>query len=725
MVRSTGVINARPIPAGTHAQPRECCAKGYDLGEVLARAADAILLIGESGVIEEACGAVASLFGWRPEELIGQPVTVLMNAPDAAAHLANIQKVLDTGKTGIMNVGPRTLKGRHRRGTPVDFELTIGEAWVDGRRKFVGVCRDATEKLRTERSLRRANRALAKKVSELEQARTELLSEQAKSLEMFKASEAALRDAEKARHRLELAARMAEVHVWEMDYKNKTLEKAGAEDDFFEKPITYEMLRDDIYCTVHPDDRAGVVASFEDEAGKGGFRTVEHRINRSDGREIWAVSAVETVLDEKGRTVRLIGALRNITRRRAARIALLQARDEAEAANRAKTAFLATMSHEIRTPLNGVLGMAQAMVADDLPLAQRERLDVLRQSGEALLAILNDVLDLSKIEAGKLELEQIEFDLDETTRGVHSAFTDLAHAKGLSFGLDTRAAAGVYRGDPTRLRQILFNLISNALKFTEAGKIDVVLSYADNRLRLVVSDTGLGMSAETLASLFNKFTQADSTTTRRFGGTGLGLAICRELAEFMGGSIEAASQLGEGSKFTVVLPFPRVGPARASARPIVRSIAAPRAAGAAHSAATAPLKVLAAEDNRINQQVLQTLLRQIGMEPVIVQNGREAVAAWRTGAWDLILMDIHMPEMDGPTATRRIRAAEIASGRPRTPIIALTANAMTHQIAEYLAAGMDGVVTKPIEVSKLFETLQRALDARPATRLQDDRRSAG
>jgi signal transduction histidine kinase/CheY-like chemotaxis protein len=377
---------------------------------------------------------------------------------------------------------------------------------------------------------------------------------------------------------------------------------------------------------------------------------------------------------------------------------LVDAKDEAEAASRAKSAFLATMSHEIRTPLNGVLGMTQAMAMDDLTPSQRQRLDVVRQSGEALLAILNDVLDLSKIEAGKLSLETIEFDLADLVQGAYQAFTVLANKKGLSFRLDIAGAEGTYRGDPTRIRQILYNLISNALKFTHEGEIAVRADAPDGRLRLVVSDTGEGIAPDKLADLFGKFTQADASTTRRYGGTGLGLSICRELAALMGGEVGAESRLGEGSTFTVSLAVPRTGEARPA--PALPSPDSP-----ASEALPSGLRVLAAEDNAVNQLVLKTLLHHAGVEPVLVGDGAQAVAAWAREPWDLILMDVQMPVMDGPTAVREIRAREAAEGRARTPIIALTANAMAHQIAEYMAAGMDGHVAKPIEARALFEAL--------------------
>src|SRR6185312_14926178 len=393
--------------------------------------------------------------------------------------------------------------------------------------------------------------------------------------------------------------------------------------------------------------------------------------------------------------------------RDALRTARAEAQDRgvaAEAANEAKSAFLATMSHEIRTPLNGVLGMAQAMAADELSPVQYERLEVIRQSGEALLAILNDVLDLSKIEAGRFELEQVEFDLGELMKGAHSAFTALANKKGLSFDLTVdEGAKGVYRGDPTRVRQILYNLISNALKFTEHGEVRVTAALTDEALVLMVADTGPGIASDRVGSLFDKFTQADASTTRRYGGTGLGLAICRELAQAIGGEIAVQSRLGEGTRFLVKLPLPKVGEALAPA------FLPPPAPPAALDSSLPKVRVLAAEDNSVNQLVLKTLLHQIGVEPMVVENGQEAVDAWKDAAWDVILMDMQMPVMDGLTAARAIRQAEADMGRAKTPIVALTANAMSHQIQQCLAAGMDGHVAKPIEAARLFAALEMAL----------------
>jgi signal transduction histidine kinase/ActR/RegA family two-component response regulator len=445
----------------------------------------------------------------------------------------------------------------------------------------------------------------------------------------------------------------------------------------------------------------GLGASLNAAGPDGMLAPFETTIQGADGAAIDVCVHIRAVTEDGRPWSNGIATFVDVTEAHRAATAQAAALEAAEAANRAKSDFLATMSHEIRTPLNGVLGMAQAMAADTLPETQRERLAVVRRSGETLLTILNDILDLSKIEAGKLELEEVDFDIAEVAGAAIAAFGAVAGGKGV--GLELRlgeTAGGVYRSDPTRVRQILNNLISNALKFTDSGQVRVAIERQGGMLELRVSDTGVGIPADRLDTLFQKFTQADASTTRKYGGTGLGLAICRELAEIIGGDIRAESTIGEGTTFIVRLLIPRVGDAMA----YEAEEAAPRDWDASN------LRILAAEDNSVNQLVLKTLLNQVGIDPMVVADGAEALAAWREHDWDLILMDVQMPIMDGPTATRAIREAERTRARPRTPIVALTANAMAHQIAEYRAAGMDGFVAKPIDIEKLFAAIEAALD---------------
>ena len=449
----------------------------------------------------------------------------------------------------------------------------------------------------------------------------------------------------------------------------------------------------------HPSFVRGLCASLNGVGADGVLPPFEAKIIRADGSAADVLVHVRNIDDGGLPWSTCISTYVDVTEARRAERAQREAMRSAEAANRSKSEFLANISHEIRTPLNGVLGMAQAMEAERLSKRQRQALAVIRQSGATLLALLNQVLDLSKIEAGKLELEERDFELDLLADELRCAFAELAVRKGLRFTveLDPQARGG-YRGDPLRVRQVLSNLLSNALKFTAQGGVTLTITRQEHGLTMVVDDTGIGVRQDRLDRLFEKFAQADSSTTREFGGTGLGLAICRELCAAMGGSIRAEGEPRRGSRFIVELPLPRSGSAAVPDRGDSPSL----------GRADRPLRILAAEDNAVNQLVLSTLLGQLGLEPALVGDGQAAVRAWEAGDWDLILMDVQMPVMDGPTAARAIRAMEQRLGRPRTPIIALTANAMVHQADAYRAAGMDGVVAKPIEVGLLIKAIEEA-----------------
>jgi signal transduction histidine kinase/AmiR/NasT family two-component response regulator len=452
---------------------------------------------------------------------------------------------------------------------------------------------------------------------------------------------------------------------------------------------------------------------------------------KKNGEPFWVELSICPVADSTGWYTHWISVQRDVTERKAAEAVRLRAEsaeagnqrlqamahdlrealDSAEEANRSKSQFLANMSHEIRTPLNGVLGMTQALWADDLTPAQRERVSIIRDSGRALLAVLNDLLDLSKIEAGHLELEIIEFNIEEVAIGISSVYTEMANRKGVSFSVSlAEDVRGVWLGDSIRVRQILYNLVSNALKFTSRGDVKVRLDTTDDgQLRIRVMDTGVGIPADKVGNLFTNFYQTDSSNTRRFGGTGLGLAICRQLCELMGGAINVESREGEGSTFWVTLPLKRI-----AERDSGLNLASLDPTGDAEPAAidVSELRVLAAEDNASNQLVLRALMQAFNILPVIVDDGLEAVDAAKVQTFDIILMDIQMPTMDGIAATAAIRAWEAERSQSRTPIIALSANAMTHQIQTYLAAGMDGHVAKPIDIGRLAEVLEKAAERR-------------
>jgi PAS domain S-box-containing protein len=437
------------------------------------------------------------------------------------------------------------------------------------------------------------------------------------------------------------------------------------------------------------------------------------RIGRDDKQHYIVVSG-SPIFDESGEFHGYRGTGRDVSAYVLAEESLRQAKAEAENANRAKSAFLANMSHEIRTPMHGIIGTADLLLNTELAQRQRDYVEMVRASATGLLSIINDILDISKLEAGRLAIEDTDFNLEVIVHQAVDLLTAKADEKGLRLDcVIDHEARGRFRGDPSRLRQILLNLVGNAIKFTEAGSVTVAVSRlaAENgrvRLKIDVVDTGIGIDENAQRRLFQKFIQADSSISRRFGGTGLGLAISKQLIEAMGGEITLESRVGAGSRFSFTLSLDDATDGPMPIRPdepVRRGPPAPKKPGK---------RILLAEDVVINQVIAREMLLQDGHEVDLAQNGLEAVEAASHRSYDLVLMDVHMPILDGLEATRRIRALPGESAK--VPIVALTADAIAGVRQQYVAAGMDDFLSKPFAAEALSAIVERwTADLAPAS----------
>lgn len=519
-----------------------------------------------------------------------------------------------------------------------------------------------------------------------------------------KASEAELR---RVGQLLAASQQLAKVGGWQLDLGTRDFLWTEEAFEIHDLPRDSAALSFEAVLAMYPREAARLLAgAVEGSVQHGNPFSVEMELMSPTGRVVW-VHWTGKPIAERGRPTRLVGAVQDVTERRLAAQELHAAKEAAEAASRAKSAFLATMSHEIRTPMNAVLGYASLLGETELDARQRDHLKVLEQSGEALLRILDDVLDYAKIEAGRLDLERIPFRPAQLLDDAVAVLRARADAKGIELSWQARnELPEVLLGDPGRLRQIVLNLLGNAVKFTEVGAVRMVAEWRGSLLRVEVADTGIGIAEEQRQLLFREFSQADSSTRRRFGGTGLGLAICRRLVVMMRGSIGVDSEAGRGSTFWFEAPLLLGTPAMLE-RGTTKAV---ELTDRGWPGGMRP-RVLLVEDNDVNRRLAGSFLAGLDCEVSTATNGREAVDLYATQDFSLVLMDCLMPEMDGFEATRAIRAREQDSGR-RCPIVALTANAMPGDRRRCLAAGMDDFLSKPFRKADLQLMLRRWVAAR-------------
>lgn len=525
---------------------------------------------------------------------------------------------------------------------------------------------------------------------------------------------------------LEVAMHAANMAWWKMDIPTGNITFGKKKAEMLGYPPEKFKHYTDFMALVHPEDSDRIMNIM-----RGHYNGLldryegEYRIKTVTGEYKWFYDVGSIVKrDLNGKPLSVVGLVLDITERKIVEDALHTAMQESEVLrkksddeNKAKSEFFANMSHEIRTPMNGVIGIAGLLLDTELDQKQIRYARIIRSSGEALLSLINDILDYSKIEAYKLELEIVEFDLRKIMDDTIELMLEKAEEKGIALAfLCDPDTPKFLRGDPGRLRQIVLNLLGNAIKFTEHGRIDFRIILDEEipewvRLRFSVSDTGIGIPPNKIGKIFSAFTQADNTVTRKYGGTGLGLTISKQLAELMGGLIGVESEEGKGSTFWFTAFFEKLNPNRITTMTTDHSEGNPQYASAIQNKNA---RILVAEDNIVNQIVAVDMLKKIGYHRVdIAANGNEVLTILKNIDYDLVLMDCHMPELDGFEAARRIRSETAGILNPEIPIIAMTALSMNEDKERILASGMNDYLCKPVELNVLAKMFDKWLNHNP------------
>lgn len=619
-------------------------------------AVDGIVTINAQGLIQGMNKAAEKILGWTAAELLHKNVNILTPGTIRPDHDSYLHNYLTTGEAKIIGIG-RDVEAVHKNGHAVPVRLAIGHAKLPDEDIFVAFITDISSRLQMEQALKENEEKFRSLIGNIPGA----------------------------------AYRCLFNENWDMVFISDAIETlSGYPASDFMLPAPKRSWSD----LVHPDDRS---TTTQLDLYQGHF-TIEYRIIHKDGSIRWMLEYGEAVKSAEGDIVWLDGFLMDISQRKQMEVELLEAKDKAELAAESRSAFLANMSHEIRTPMNAIIGFSDLLLSSELSAEQKKHLATIHGSAHSLLHLLNDILDSAKLEKGKLELELQDFSLPAVLDAVVSTLWIQARKKQLALRLELAPELGeFYYGAPDRLRQVLTNLIGNAIKFTEQGTVLVkVATTANQQLLFSIFDTGIGIAADRLPQIFDAFTQADASMSRRFGGTGLGTTISKQLVELMGGQITVQSTEGVGSCFEFSLPL-KAGKATVAGQP-------------GYVPALPGLNILIADDIPQNLELLKLLLQRAGHQVTAVTDGIEAVNTIKQHSFDVVLMDIQMPNLDGLQACKQIRLWEQEQSKTMLPVIALTASVLDEDKTAAKEAGMQGFASKPIDFAALSFEIARVLD---------------
>ena len=629
---------------------------------LLTTTVDGVVTIDRNGIINEFNASAERIFGWRREEIVGRHVDTLI-ADHERAEKEGLIGILRQGSLDSF-AGSSEVMGKRKDGSQVPIRRSIGHAKLGEQDLFVGFVTDISERRAMEQALRASEQQFRSLIGNIPG----------------------------------ISFRCTLDEGWPMVFISDAVERITG---YPAADFLGTAPRRTFGALIHAADRVRVNEELSAALRDDLHYLVEYRVLHADGGVRWLWENGTGVRDDAGEVRWLDGVILDITERRQMEEALRGAKEKAEQAAAARATFVANMSHEIRTPMNSILGFTDVLLDGELNVEQRHHLDTIRNAGKSLLRLLNEILDTAKLDKGAVELEQNDYNLLSLIDELSSTLAANARAKGLHLDIqyDPALPTGL-RGDELRMRQVLTNMIDNAIKFTTKGSVTLRVRAEGDQLCIAVIDTGIGIAQDRLAAIFDPFTQADASMTRRFGGTGLGTTICKQLVELMGGRIWAESEVGKGTTFHVRVPL--VLARFAQQAPRVRS-----------AAVLPPLRVLVADDVPQNLELLQLLMARRGHTMTGVGDGAAVVELATKQDFDLILMDFQMPVLDGLSATRAIRAHEAAGGRRRVPVIAMTASVLAEHRSASVDAGMDGFASKPVDWFALSHEIARVLGITP------------